>query len=203
MDNLEELESLLDSVGSNVVWKRKIGERLIWLSPISFVAQEKVTEVLTSGNGISGLSDSKRLTLSFAIVGIEDKDFSGYLKRGAVFPGLNNTKTTFDRYLYHKLGDWGGQYVDDIFTVYADLMDEFQRQNLANVKFESMNSVQEELSEAEEKVSKLKQSMAEKAASLPQEKASGVEPGLSTDSPLQSSSGVKEEPKMVINDRFR
>ena len=202
MDNLDELDSLLTSVGTNVVWKKQIGDFLLWLSPISYTAQEKVTELLTSGNGIAGLSDSKRLTLSFAIVGMNDTDFSELHKKGATFPGKNNSKVTFDRYLYNKIGEWGGQYVDDVFSIYADLIDEFQRKNLSTVKFESLNSVEEDLKEAEERVAKLQVMKAEKLASLPKEQARAVEAELSSIPEPQAPSEPKEEPKMVIGDRF-
>lgn len=154
---LDQLESLLDKVGADTLWKKTLGERTIWLCPISYVAQEKVTEALTSSNGILGLSDSKRITLSHAIVGIDQFDFRDLASQGSVFPvknaAGNTVMTTLDRFIYHKMGDWGAQYVDDLFSLYADLMEVYQQDNLKGIKFEGTSSAEGTVSPPEESVS--------------------------------------------------
>ena len=163
MDNsvLDQLDILLQKVGADTLWKKTLGGRTIWLRPISYMAQEKVTEALTSGTGISGLSDSKRITLSNAIVGIDDYDLLVYADKGPVFPvkapNGNVVLSSLDRYLYAKLGEWGAQFLDDLFSLYADLMDVYQRDNLQSIKFEESDSLVEQLREAEGRVKELRE----------------------------------------------
>lgn len=192
---LEQLESLLDKVGADTLWKKKLGDRTIWLCPISYVAQEKVTEALTSSNGILGLSDSKRITLSHAVVGIDDYDFRELATQGSVFPvknaAGNTVMTTLDRFIYHKMGDWGAQYVDDLFSLYADLMEAYQQDNLKGIKFEGSSLAEEDSRSAEER------STAADAKSVA-DRTTEAAPGA-TNAP-SGSPGSSQDP--AISDRF-
>ena len=192
---LDQLESLLNKVGADTLWKKTLGERTIWLVPISYTAQEKVTEVLTSSNGILGLSDSKRVTLSHAVVGIDDFDFREYSAAGSVFPVKNaagqTMMTTLDRFIYFKMGEWGAQYVDDLFSLYADLMEAYQKDNLKGIQFDSSTETEEDLKAAEERVAELKVKLGavEKSETVPE--APNAPPGPPEPPPVP-----------VINDRY-
>lgn len=163
-DFLAELDVALSNVGSDEVWRRTIGGVELWISPLQILGQEKVAEVITKTDlGANIISESKRMTLSHAIVGFDKFDLREWRGGAAVFPVTGKdgkpAKTTLDRYLYHKLGSWGAQFIDDAFAVYADLMDSFQKNNLKDIKFENAKDPREELAELQARVYELRQQL--------------------------------------------
>ena len=84
---LQEIEAAFTNVGRDTIWERDVGDRLIKFTPISLPAQEKVNEVLSNrelGNNI--ILESKRITLSHSIVGIDSIDLIKYRDAGPIFP---------------------------------------------------------------------------------------------------------------------
>lgn len=163
-DFITELDEALSNVGSDVVWKKNVGGVEIWISPLQLVGQEKVADIITKMDlGANIVSESKRTTLSHSIVGIGEHDLRQYRGGSAVFPvpGKDGkiVKSTLDRYLYHKLGTWGAQFVDDVFLVYADLMETFQKNNLKDIKFENAKDLREELADLQVRVFEIRQQL--------------------------------------------
>ena len=161
IDFITELDVALSNVGSDQVWKRTLNGVELWISPLQVVGQEKVAEVITRTDlGSNIISESKRMTLAHAIVGINGHDLREYRGGAAVFPVTNKegkqVKTTLDRYLYQKIGAWGAQFIDDTFSVYADLMESFQKENLKDIKFENAKDQHEELAELQARVYELR-----------------------------------------------
>jgi hypothetical protein len=159
---IAELDRTLTNVGTDVFWKRKIGKLEIWLSPLSVEGQEKVTATLEKATpGLNIVGESKKITLSNTIVGVNGLDFRDH--RGTnqpVFPikGRDGklTNVALEKYLYEKMRGWSTDYLDSVFEVYADLMETFQRENLKEVKFENTKDPRIELIELERKAAALR-----------------------------------------------
>ena len=156
-DFIAELDAALSNVGSDICWRKVVGDVELWISPLQLLGQEKVSDVITKTDlGANIVGESKRVTLSHAIVGIGEHDLRQYRGGPAVFPIVGKdgkaAKSTLDRYLYIKLGTWGAQFIDDVFSVYADLMETLQKDNLKNVKFDNAKDPREELAELQARV---------------------------------------------------
>jgi hypothetical protein len=164
-DFLAELEASFTNLGSNKHWKRQIGDVTLWFSPITMHGQTKVTELLNSADtmGMNVINETKRVTLSYSIVGINDLDLREYRDTTPRFPlpGKDGkmTKVTLDRYLYHKMLNWSSQFVDDAFSVLTDLIETDQKENLKNIKFENAKNAETELAELEARASFLRQEL--------------------------------------------
>ncbi len=161
-DFIDELEKSISNVGASTVWKRKIGETTLWFSPITLYGQEKVTEFLNSADdaSIAVIHETKRMSLSHAIVGINEHDLRPYKEGTPALPITGRdgkpTKVSLDKYLHAKIINWSAQFVDDAFSVYADLIESLQKKNLEDIKFENTKSPEEELSELEERVATIR-----------------------------------------------
>lgn len=172
-DFIAELEKNISKVGADKVWKRKIGDTEIWFSPISLYAQERISEMMNNSEqlGINVLHETKHLMLSFAITGINGIDLRPYRDIAPYFPVVGKdgktTKVSLDKYLYQKMTSWSGQFIDDAFSVYTDLIETHQKENLANIKFENSKTPQDELKELEERVAELKKELNQNAPEAP------------------------------------
>jgi hypothetical protein len=164
-DFIAELERSISKLGAEKIWKRQIGETEIWFSPISLYAQEKISEMMNNSEslGINIVHETKRITLSFAISGINGTDLRPYRDIAPSFPTVGKdgrtTKVTLDKYLYTKMIGWSAQFIDDAFTVYTDLIESHQKENLANIKFENQKSPEEELSELESRAAEIREAL--------------------------------------------
>lgn len=164
---LKELDEKISNLGTDTLWKRKIGGRVIWFAPVPYKGQQKINEILsraTSDTGASIIGEAKRLTLSYSIMGVDDIDFRDYRKAGEVFPVVDprlrtEVKVTLDRYIYLKMDEWGSEFMDNAFDVLADLMESFKRENLKEVKFENAKEPLDELTELEVRVSELRRQL--------------------------------------------
>jgi hypothetical protein len=161
---LAKLDEQISNVGRDEYWKREVGGRTVWLAPVSYTAQLKVTETITT-EGISGailIAESKRVSLSHAIVGIDDIDLRPYRDSGEVFsipdprkPG-EVIKVDLPKYIYTKMANWGTDWMDTTFDVFADLMESFNKGNKSKVKFENVKEPTDELVELEMRVAELR-----------------------------------------------
>lgn len=163
-DFLDQLEQLITNAGSDKLWKRTVGDLELWFSPMTLPAQEKVNETLTRAElGPNVVIESKRVTLSNGIVGLNGIDLRPYRAGQAVFSSVNkegkSVKVPLEKYLYEKMSTWGGQYVDDVFMVYADLIETHQKENLKDVRFENSKDPKSELLELEARVYELRKQL--------------------------------------------
>lgn len=164
-DFIAELEKNINKIGAEKVWKRRIGDTEVWFSPISLYAQEKIAEMMNNSEqmGMNVLHETKHLMLSYAISGINGIDFRPYKDVAPYFPITGKdgkmTKVTLDKYLYHKMTNWSGQFIDDAFSVYTDLIETHQKENLANIKFENSKTPEEELADLEARVAELRKEL--------------------------------------------
>lgn len=162
-DFIAELDKTISNAGSEEIWKRTVGGIEIWFSPITATGREAVNEVLNKSNaGVNVVGESKRLTLSYAIVGINNIDLHEYKHGQAVFPILDRekkqVKVTLDKYIYDKMRFWGDQFLDDVFMVYGDLLESHARENLKDVKFENKDP-RLELAELQQRANTLRASL--------------------------------------------
>ena len=156
LDFIAELDKTLSNVGTDICWKKKIGELLVWISPLSVAGQEKVTAAIQKAElGTNIVGESKRVILSNCIVGVNNSDLHEYRNGTPVFDSKNRdgktVKVPLEKYLYDKMANWSHQYLDDVFAVYADLMETHQKQNLQEIKFENSKDPNVELQELEAK----------------------------------------------------
>jgi hypothetical protein len=184
-DIFAEIENSLSRIGSTRVYKQNVGGRVLWFSPLTLEGQEKVTELLGQAQtiGVNIVHETKRKTLSLAIVGIDSIDLRPYRDSPALF--LQNergdkTRVSLDKYLVHKMGDWSAQFIDDAFSVYADIVATDQKENLKEVKFENLKTPAQELKELEEKAATLRESLGLpkliEATNVPTAQEESVEP---------------------------
>jgi len=164
-DFLNQLDSHISNIGIDKCWKKQIGDHLIWFSPLTATAQGKVNETLADEDlGINAISETKRITLAHAIVGIDDYDLQEYRDAGPVFsiPGKKKgekVKVVLDKYIYTKMRVWGNDWLDLAFEIFADLMESFSKENRKDVKFENVKDPQELLVELEMQVAELRKEL--------------------------------------------
>lgn len=168
MDNdfLANLDAHISNVGRDEYWKKEIGDHTIWLSPISYVAQTKVTETLANSDlGSNVIAETKRVTMANSIVGIDDIDLRPYRNQGEVFPipdprqPGNIIKVDLPKYLYHRMESWGNDWMDVAFDVFVDLMQTFEKHNKSKIKFENVKDPYDELTELEMRVGELREKL--------------------------------------------
>ncbi len=160
-DFISDLDRTFSNVGTDTLWKRRIGKLELWISPLSFTGQEKVTAALENATaGLNIVGESKRVTLSNVIVGVNATDLREFRGGAPIFPSKGRdgkvVKVPLERYIYDKMASWGGDYIDDVYSVYADLMESHQKENLKEIKFENAKDPHVELQELERKAASLR-----------------------------------------------
>lgn len=159
----QELDSHISNIGSDKVWKRKIGGIEVWFTPISYTGQGKAMDKLLS-DGEGTLAETKRLSLANSIVGFDQFDLVKYRNAGPVFPvqvrdedgALVRAKVDLQKYVYDKISGWDSEFVDTAYKVFADLMEGHSKFLVKDVKFENLKSPTEELAELEQRVAELR-----------------------------------------------
>jgi hypothetical protein len=160
-DFISELDKAISTVGTDKVWERTVGGVRFRLSPISYEASGKVNEAIQAmESGTNSLMEAKRITLSHAITGVNDYDLMPFRDSGPMFPVKGRdgkqVKVSLDKYLYEKCFKWGEQLINDLFSVYSDLMETHQKENLKDVRFENAKNPVEELGELMARVVELR-----------------------------------------------
>jgi hypothetical protein len=172
-DFFTDLEAAFTGAGADTLWKRRVNGILIWLSPLTMNGQAKLVETIEGYKGPNTYGESKRVTLSHSIVGVNDTDLRQYRDGAAVFPQMNRkgemVNVPLDKYLYGKMGGWGSQFVDDLYTVFGDMSETVEKQNLKDVKFENSKDPREELAEHMAKVAELRDQLGMKPLVDPDE----------------------------------
>lgn len=164
-DFIAELERSISNVGATKFWKKKFGDTVFWLSPLTLKGQEAITEMLGNADkiGVNVINETKRVTISNAVVGINDIDLRDFRDGTPSFPSVGRdgkpAKVTLDKYIYNKIAGWSAQLLDDVFSVYSDIMETHQKENLSSIKFENAKDPEVELKELEDKVSELRVSL--------------------------------------------
>ena len=158
-DFISDLDTTLSNVGTDVHWKRKVGSLELWISPLSITGQEKVTAAVNKAElGTNIVGESKRVTLSNSIVGVNEKDLRSYRGGAPAFPSRTKegklVNVRLEEYLYSKMANWSAQYIDDVFAVYADLMETFSKEN----KFE-MRYIQADLADRNARATLIEQAV--------------------------------------------
>jgi hypothetical protein len=161
-DFFQELEKDITNVGTDKVWKRTVGGKQVWFSPIPYDAQIQLNETLAREDlGNHAIQETKRLTLSHSIVGFGKFDLREYRdqyvfevpdkkKKGA------KVKVNLQKYVYHKIQKWDSDFTDVVFNVLADCLETNKKDTLKDVKFENLKEPIEELAEFEAKVHELR-----------------------------------------------
>lgn len=157
----KQLDEALTNVGSDKHWERVIGGHKVWLSPVPFKRQHHINEILTNQElGANVIGEVKRLTLSYSIVGFDGFDLRQYRNDSPVFPMTDRErkpiKVPLHKYILHKMEEWGIEWIDAAFDVFADITETLKKENLKEVKFENARDKREELAELEEKVRDLR-----------------------------------------------
>jgi hypothetical protein len=161
-DFLKELDDKFSNVGREVIWKKKIGEHTIWFSPPAQDDQMKINETMSDDSlGIHIFSEVKKRTLAYSIVGIDDLDLTQIKVIGPVKDPKTKkpVNVPIDKFIYVKVSEWGAQFVDDAFKVFADLMETHEKDNLKDITFENLKDPAVELAEAEARVDELRQQL--------------------------------------------
>lgn len=162
---LKSLEQKITNVGSDDVYKKKIGNLTIWFSPLTYTDQAFVQEALedTKENSNS-INDAKLKSLSRSIVGIDDVDLRPYRNGAKVFQvseivpgkGKSNVKVELAKYMEYKIRAWGQPFVDLAFDVFADITESSQKKFSEGVVFENTKDPRVELAELEVRVHELR-----------------------------------------------
>jgi hypothetical protein len=165
-DFLKQLEQEVTDVGTDEFWKRQIGNKLIWLSPVTTSGQTKVREVMMSDDlGSNSVYEAKKITLSQAIVGINQLDLRPYRKsKEPIFPVFDSrvgaeVKVDLPTYILYKISDWGSEFVDATFDVFADLMALHKKDILKEIKFEGTQDPMAELAEIEDRAAIIREQL--------------------------------------------
>ncbi len=158
---LAELDRDLTEVGLDEFWKREVGGRTVWISPVPFAGQAVINERMTDETlGVNFAFETKRMTLSYSIVGIGEKDLRPYRTKGPIFPFTDRegkaVKVTLQKYIYEKMANWGDTWIDAAFDVFADLMETHKANTLKKIEFENNKPPLDELVELELKAGKLR-----------------------------------------------
>lgn len=162
---LQDLDAHISNIGSDECWMRVIGGKTIWFSPIPFDGQTKVNEVLGNESLKTNVfSETKRVTLSYAIVGIDNIDLRPYRNDREIFPVMDarmkkEVKVCLNKYMYVKLQAWGAEFIDIAFDVFADLMQTFRRVSMENCKLENVKDPMTELAEIESRAAELRRGL--------------------------------------------
>lgn len=161
-DFLDELESSLSKIGTQKLYKKMVGGHLLWFSPVTLEGQERITELMSNASnvGVNIIHETKRTTLANSLVGIDGTDLRPYRDGPPTLtihtPGSGRVKVSLEKFLYHKMGGWSSQFIDDAFTVYADIIETDQKENLKDIVFENLKSPRDEHDELLAKVQKLR-----------------------------------------------
>lgn len=166
----QDLDRHITNIGMDKCWQKKIGDTTIWISPVPYAGQIAANEALSrlsklseEETGINSVQETKRITLSHAIVGFDNFDLRPYRFAGSCIPVLKMidgenkiVKVELHKYVYNKIKGWDSEFVDIIFDVFADLSEANKKDMLKEVKFESAKDPHEELAEIEMRVSELR-----------------------------------------------
>lgn len=160
-DFLEKLDADISNIGTNKIWKKKIGDKILWLSPIPYTAQLQLNDALASDDlGNNAIFETKRLTLSHSIVGFGEHDLRKYKDQNIFeIPQRGKTekvKVNLQKYVHHKIGEWDSEFLDVAFQILADCLESNKKETLKDVEFENLKEPIEELAEFESKVHELR-----------------------------------------------
>lgn len=161
-DFFKKLDEALTNVGADKHFERRIGGRVVWLSPVPLKSQHKINELLSNQElGTNVFVEAKRMTLAYAIVGFDGFDLRKYRNDVPTFPMIDprekkEVRVSLYKYLSHKMDEWGTEWVDSAFSVFADIMETVKKENLKEVTFDNARDKREELAELEEKVKELR-----------------------------------------------
>lgn len=166
----QDLDAHITNVGTDKCWKKRVGDMVLWFSPIPYDGQLQANEALSKlsrlegdETGIDAVQETKRITLSHAIVGFDKFDLRRFRFAGPCVPVLKRingkdeeVQVELHKYVYGKIAGWDSEFVDVAFSVFADLSETNKNEIMKDVKFENVKDPREELSELEMRASELR-----------------------------------------------
>jgi hypothetical protein len=157
----KQLDAALTNVGADKYWERMIGGHTVWMASVPFKYQHHINEILTNQNlGTNIIGEVKRMTLAYSIVGFDGFDLRPYRNDAPSFPVQDReskiVRVPLYKYLLHKMEEWGIEWVDSAFDVFADITETIKKENIKEIKFDNARDKREELAELEEKVRELR-----------------------------------------------
>ncbi len=160
----KDLDEHITNVGTDKYWKKKIGNIVLWFSPIPYTGQLRANETLAKlsqlkndESGIDAIQETKRITLSHSIVGFDEYDLRKFRFDGpCILVNDSTLKIELHKYIYQKMAGWDSEFVDVAFDVFADLSETNRKEILKDVTFDNIKDYREELEELETKAANLR-----------------------------------------------
>lgn len=162
---LQELETELTDVGVDEVWKKQIGNKLIWLSPVTSTGNGKVFNVMSSDDaGPYRLFEAKKISLSYAIIGVGKTDLRPYRHSGPTFPVLDprvgeKVKVDLPTYILHLMSGWGHDFIEIAFDILVDSMETYKKVLLKDITFDNVKDPMTELAELEDRAAVIREQL--------------------------------------------
>jgi len=159
-DIIAEIDRELSNVNLDKCWKKQIGDLNLWFSTVSYehsnLAKKSLKEEF-------GLEETKRVTLSAAIVGFGETDLREYRITGKKFKvkGKDGKQVflSLQEFIYSRIANWDAEFVDLAYDVFADLMASHNKDLSKNIVFENARTPLEELEELEERAADMRRTL--------------------------------------------
>lgn len=170
MDNdlFQALEEKITNAGANDLYKKRIGSFTIWFMPLTYKDQAVVQDILSGAEtNTNALNDAKLVSLARSIVGIDELDLRPYRNGQRVFEITDNTpgkqrsriKVDLAKYMQSKIVDWGQDFMDLAFDIFADITQSSKKKFAENVVFDNVKDPRIELAELETRVHELRKEL--------------------------------------------
>lgn len=160
-DVIADLDRQLSNVNSEKYWPRKIGDLDIWFSTVSFEHSNLAKKSLQQEE--FGLEETKRVTLSAAIVGVNGLDLRQARIQDKPIkikgPDGKYQFLSLQEFIYRRIAKWDAEFVELAYEVFADIMASHNRDMAKDLVFENARTPLEELEELEEKVANARQKL--------------------------------------------
>ncbi len=160
-DIIADLDRHLSNVNSEKYWPRKIGDLEIWFSTVSFEHSNLAKKSLQQEE--FGLEETKRVTLSAAIVGVNGLDLrqARTQDKPIKVKGADGKFKflSLQEFIYQRIAKWDAEFVDLAYEVFADLMASHNKEMAKDIVFENARTPLEELEELEERVANARQKL--------------------------------------------
>lgn len=204
-DFLEELDRRVSNINLDKYWERKFGDLVLWLSPIDYTQQIRVKEVLRQEANPNALEETKRVTLSGAIVGIGSEgdvmDLRPKRLAGKVIrirgKGGKDELVDLPEFLYRKISNWDAEFIDLVFDVYADVLQSHRKTMEKDLRFENLKDPRDELQELEEKAAEIRRDLG-LPPTVEAKKLDGTAPPDVEETPAEGGVPESEEPAEAV-----
>jgi hypothetical protein len=164
-DIFQDLEKKVTNIGTDEIYKKKIGQLTVWFSPLNYVDQGFMQAALEDAANPNSLQTAKLKALARSIVGIDEIDLRPFRNSGPSFtiPDLKNpdnkskkSKVDLAKYLEYKIHSWGQVFVDLAFDVFSDITETSKKKFSEGLVFDNAKDPRIELAELEVRVHELR-----------------------------------------------